>query len=111
LFLNQIKKNQFSDVLRLVQNGAHTQVKSGLLIGGPLHQLAQTTSAGELPARFRRRVADLLLSAGLDANVIDAAGRTALMIVARRGLIDLQQLLLLWVCLMLLYLKGFLFLF
>ena len=83
--------------MRLVEAGAHLYAKNGLQAGGPLHQLVAAFAADGQPNRFRCRTAELLISSGLNVNLQDSVGRTALMMAARRDLVDLVHILVLWV--------------
>lgn len=90
--------NAFSEVMRLIEAGAHSYAKNGLHGGGPLHQLIiNTAPVDSQSTRFRSRTAELLLTNGLDPNLQDLSGRTALMLAARKGQMDLLQLLISWV--------------
>lgn len=89
----------------MVEAGAHLYAKNGLQAGGPLHQLVAAFATDAQPNRFRCRTAELLLSSGLNVNLQDAVGRTALMLAVRKGLVDLVHVLTAWVSQIEVYIK------
>ena len=80
------------DIVRLLEAGAHYHIKSGLRGGGPLHQLI-TLCSGELLKRFRLKAAEVMLDYGVEANLTDFYGKTALMLACSEGYLELVKLL------------------
>ena len=76
----------------MLEAGAHYHIKSGLRGGGPLHQLINLCP-GELQKRFRLKAAEVMLDYGVEANLTDFYGKTALMLACSEGHLELVKLL------------------
>ena len=82
----------FRDIVRLLEAGAHFHIKNGLRGGGPLHHLI-ALCPDELLKRFRLKTAEVMLDYGVDANLVDFYGKTALMLACTEGYLELVKLL------------------